>query len=214
MSFPVSFGVAQVGLLALIALAVALLVMAALAATRRRGPKAVLGRAVPGTALLLVAVLLLWIATLLQTYLGLTGEIKAAHVVAKPVAGQEHQIELVLTQFDEDGTPSPPTTHRIEGDMFALQSNIVELEPWVNALGFHSGYKLSRLYGQRLDGKSPTQDQTFLNGGDRDFFEDMNKNRWYTSPFVRSAYGNATIATPGEYDVYISRDAIKVRQTN
>ncbi|MFD3425574.1 hypothetical protein [Nocardia fluminea] len=214
MSFPVSFGTAQVGLVALIALAVALLVMAALAATRRRGPKAVLGRAVPGTALLLVAVLLLWIATLLQTYLGLTGEIKAAHVVAKPVAGQEHQLDLVLTQFDEDGNAGEPTTHRIEGDMFALQSNIVELEPWVNALGFHSGYKLSRLYGQRLDGKSPTQDQTFLNGGDRDFFEDMNKNRWYTNPFIRSAYGNATIATPGEYDVYISRDAIKVRQIN
>ena len=43
--------------------------------------------------------------------------------------------------------------------MFALQSNIVELEPWVNALGFHSGYKLSRLYGQRLDGNGrPRQD--------------------------------------------------------
>jgi hypothetical protein len=161
-----------------------------------------------------VAVLLLWIATLLQTYLGLTGEIKAAHVVAKPVAGQEHQLDLVLTQFDEDGTPGQPTTHRIEGDLWALQSNIVELEPWVNALGFHSGYKISRLFGQRLDGKSPAQDHTFLNGGDRDFFEDMNENRWYTNPFVRSAYGNAVIATPGEYDVFISRDAIKVRQTN
>lgn len=214
MSFPVSFGFAQVGLLALIALAVALLVMAALAATRRRGPKAVLGRAVPGATLLLVAVLLLWIATLLQTYLGLTGEIRAAHVVAKPVAGQEHQLDLVLTQFDEDGTAGDPTTHRIEGDLWALQSNIVELEPWVNALGFHSGYKITRLFGQRLDGKSPTQDHTFLNGGDRDFFEDMNENRWYTSPFIRSAYGNAVIATPGEYDVFISRDAIKVRQTN
>ncbi|WP_446221457.1 hypothetical protein ACTWPB_15955 [Nocardia sp. IBHARD005] len=213
MSFPVSFGFAQVGLLALIALAVVLLVMAALAATRRRGPKAVLGRAIPGAALLLVAVLLLWIATLLQTYLGLTGEIKAAHVIAKPVAGQEHQLDLVLTQFDEDGNASQPTTHRIEGDLFALQSNIVELEPWVNALGFHSGYKISRLFGQRLDGKSPTQDHIFLNGGDRDFFEDMNENRWYTSPFIRSAYGNAVIATPGEYDVFISRDAIKVRQT-
>ncbi len=214
MSFPVSFGFAQVGLLALITLAVALLIMAALAATRRRGPKAVLGRAVPGATLLLVAVLLLWIATLLQTYLGLTGEIKAAHVVAKPVAGQEHQLDLVLTQFDEDGTAGEPTTHRIEGDLWALQSNIVELEPWVNALGFHSGYKITRLFGQRLDGKSPTQDHTFLNGGDRDFFEDMNENRWYTSPFIRSAYGNAVIATPGEYDVFISRDAIKVRQTN
>ncbi|MFB7875480.1 MULTISPECIES: hypothetical protein [unclassified Nocardia] len=213
MSFPVTFGFAQVCLLVLLALAVVLLARAALLATRRRGLKPVLGHAFPGTVLLLAAVLLLWIATLLQTYLGLTGEIKAAHVIAKPVAGQPHQLDLELTEFDEDGTPGTPTTYRIEGDLWALQANIVELEPWVNALGFHSGYKLSRLYGQRLDGKSPAQDHTFLHGGDRDFFEDMNDNRWFTSPFIRSTYGNATIATPGEYDVYISRDAIKVRQT-
>ncbi|WP_278263781.1 hypothetical protein [Nocardia sp. AG03] len=213
MSFPVTFGFAQVCLLVVLALAVALLVRAALLATRRRGLKPVLGHAFPGTVLLLVAVLLLWIATLLQTYLGLTGEIKAAHVVAKPVAGQQHQLDLVLTEFDEDGTAGTPTTYRVEGDLWALQANIVELEPWVNALGFHSGYKLSRLFGQRLDGQSPAQDHIFLHGGDRDFFEDMNNDRWFTSPFIRSTYGNATIATPGEYDVYISRDAIKVRQT-
>ncbi|WP_336081359.1 hypothetical protein [Nocardia sp. SSK8] len=212
MSFPVTFGFAQVCLLILLALALALLVWAVLLATRRRGLKAVLSRALPGTALLVAGILLLWIATLLQTYLGLTGEIKAAHVIAKPVASQPHHLDLELTQFADDGTPGTPTTYRIEGDLWALQANIVELEPWVNALGFHSGYKLTRLFGQRLDGKSPTQDHTFLNGGDRDFFEDMNDNRWYTSPFIRSAYGNATIATPGEYDVYISRDAIKVRQ--
>ncbi|MFD3506775.1 hypothetical protein [Nocardia sp. NPDC058666] len=209
MSFPVSFGFAQVGLLALIVLAVALLIMAVSA--RRRGPKAVAGRALPGLALLLVAVVLLWIATLLQTYLGLTGEIKAAHVIAKPVAGQDHQLDIELTQFNEDGTTTQ-STHRITGDQWTLQSNIVELEPWVNALGFHSGYKISRLYGQRTDGKATNQDHVLLNGGDRDFFEDMNENRWYTNPFIRSAYGNAVIATPGEYDVYISRDAIKVRE--
>ncbi|MFC6012887.1 hypothetical protein [Nocardia lasii] len=211
MSFPVSFGFAQAGLLALIVLALALLVMAV--TSRRRGAKAVLGRAVPGLALLVVAVVLLWIATLLQTYLGLTGEIKAAHVVAKPVAGQPHHLDLELTEFDEDGTVHR-STHRIVGDQWTLQANIVELEPWVNALGFHSGYKISRLYGQRTDGKATNQDHVLLNGGDRDFFEDMNEDRWYTSPFVRSAYGNAVIATPGEYDVFISRDAIKVRQTD
>ena len=211
MSFPVSFGFAQAGLLVLIVLAVALLFLAV--TSRRRGAKAVLGRAVPGLALLVVAVVLLWIATLLQTYLGLTGEIKAAHVVAKPVAGQPHHLDLELTQFDEDGTVHR-STHRIVGDQWTLQANIVELEPWVNALGFHSGYKISRLYGQRTDGKATNQDHVLLNGGDRDFFEDMNEDRWYTSPFVRSAYGNAVIATPGEYDVFISRDAIKVRATD
>ncbi|WP_280305734.1 hypothetical protein [Nocardia neocaledoniensis] len=214
MSFPVTFGLAQIGLLLLIALALALLVAAVLAARRRRGPKAIAARGLPGLALLLVAVLLLWIATLLQTYLGLTGEIKAAHVIAKPVAGQDTQLDIELTLFGEDGAPETTSTHRVEGNLWVLQANIVELHPWVNALGFHSGYKITRLYGQRLDGKSPTQDHLFLNGGDRDFFEDMNSGTWYTSPFVKSAYGNAVIATPGEFDVLISRDAIKVRQSS
>lgn len=214
MSFPVTFGLAQVVLLALIALALALLVSAVLAARHRRGPKAVLGRGAPALALLLVATLLLWIATLLQTYLGLTGEITAAHVVAKPVAGQSDQLDLELTLFDDEGAVDTRTTHRVEGNLWVLQANIVELHPWVNALGFHSGYKITRLYGQRLDGKHTTQDHIMLNGSDRDFFEDMNEGTWYTSPFVKSAYGNAVIATPGEYDVLISHDAIKVRATS
>ncbi|MGY4100848.1 hypothetical protein ACW2Q0_15025 [Nocardia sp. R16R-3T] len=92
-----------------------------------------------------------------------------------------------------------------------LQADIVELEPWVNALGFHSGYKVTRLYGQRLDGVATTQNQIFVNGDDQDFFNDMRNHTWWTDPFVRSAYGNAVIATPGTYDVFISRDAIKTR---
>ncbi|KAF0836684.1 hypothetical protein [Nocardia caishijiensis] len=212
MSFPVSFGLPQIGLLVLLAIGLALLVAAALPRTRRRGLKSVLGRAIPGTALLLAATLLLWIATLLQTYLGLTGEIKAAHVVAKTVG--DRALELDVTTFDTDGAVTDRTTHRVEGDLWVMQAAIVELEPWVNALGFHSGYTLTRLYGQRLDGRPTTRSHIFLNGSDRDFFEDMRENRWYTSPFIRSAYGNAVIAAPGEYDVCISRDAIKICPAN
>ncbi|SLJ35971.1 Uncharacterised protein [Mycobacteroides abscessus subsp. abscessus] len=138
--------------------------------------------------LLVVAVLLLWFATVLQTYLGLTGEIKAAHAVVTPVDGADHQLEVDLTLYGDEDTPERRETFRVQGDLWVLQANIVELEPWVNALGFH--------------------------GEDRDFFEDMRDGAWWTDPFVRSAYGNAVIATPGEYDVYISRDAIKTRPVN
>ncbi|MEU4839600.1 hypothetical protein [Nocardia testacea] len=210
MSYPVDFGVLQAGSILAIILGVALLV-SALFALRKRGPRALIARGAGGALLLVAAVLVLWIATLVQTYLGLTGEVRAAHVVVAPVSGAEHQLEVQLTLFDTDGGTTERSTHRVEGDMWVLQAQLVELEPWVNALGFHSGYKVSRLYGQRLDGVATRQNHIFLNGGDRDFFEDMSENRWFTSPFVRSAYGNAVIATPGEYDVFISRDAIKTR---
>jgi hypothetical protein len=154
---------------------------------------------------------LLWVATLMQTFLGLTGEIKAAHVVVNQVAGQEHRLEVDLTLFGDDDHAERREKYQVEGDLWVLQANIVELEPWVNALGFHSGYKVTRLYGQRLDGVATTQNQIFVNGDDQDFFADMRNGKWFTKPFVRSAYGNAVIATPGEYDVFISRDAIKTR---
>ncbi|MET8794983.1 hypothetical protein ABZV91_00730 [Nocardia sp. NPDC004568] len=210
MSYPVDFGVLQAGSILAIILGVALLV-SALFALRKRGPRALIARGAGGALLLVAAALVLWIATLVQTYLGLTGEVRAAHVVVAPVSGAEHQLEVQLTLFDTDGGTTERSTHRVEGDMWVLQAQLVELEPWVNALGFHSGYKVSRLYGQRLDGVATRQNHIFLNGGDRDFFEDMSENRWFTSPFVRAAYGNAVIATPGEYDVFISRDAIKTR---
>ncbi|MEU4343205.1 hypothetical protein AB0H00_18330 [Nocardia sp. NPDC023852] len=210
MSFPVDFGVVQIGLILLLLVGVALII-SGLVTARRVGMRALVARGASGLVLLLVAAVLLWIVTLLQTYLGLTGEIKAAHVVAKQVAGQEHQLDVDLTLYGDDDHPEQRKTYRVEGDMWMLQAGIVELEPWVNALGFHSGYQISRLYGQRLDGVATTQHQIFLNDGDRDFFTDMRAGRWWTQPFVRSAYGNAVIAVPGEYDVYISRDAIKTR---
>ncbi|UGT60606.1 hypothetical protein [Nocardia asteroides] len=210
MSYPVDFGVLQVGLIIAIVVALALLV-SALFRMRSFGLRALLGRGTSGVVLLVAALLLLWVVTLVQTYLGLAGEVKAAHVVATPVAGQEHRMEVRVTLFGDDQHAERTDTYQVEGDLWVLQANIVELEPWVNALGFHSGYKVTRLYGQRLDGVATAQNHVFLNGEDRDFFQDMDEGRWYTEPFVRSAYGNAVIATPGEFDVFISRDAIKTR---
>ncbi|MBF6329141.1 hypothetical protein [Nocardia transvalensis] len=210
MVFPVDFGWLQALMIVLFAIAIALIVAAVLKG-RRAGWRTVVGRATSALSALLVAVVILWIITLLQTYLGLTGEVKAAHVIAKPVADSPHSLDVELTLFGDEDHPDKRETYRVEGDMWVLQANIVELEPWVNALGFHSGYKVTRLFGQRLDGVSPKQNQIFLSGSDQDFFEDMRNESWYTKPFVRSAYGNAVIAVPGTYDVFISRDAIKTR---
>ncbi|MFI1461969.1 hypothetical protein [Nocardia carnea] len=210
MSYPVDLGVLQAGAIVVIIAGVAL-VISALTALRGKGPRILLLRGGGGLLLLAAAALVLWTATLVQTYLGLTGEVRAAHVVVTPVADTEHHLEVELTLYDEEGATTERSTHRVEGDLWVLQAQIVELEPWVNTLGFHSGYKVSRLYGQRLDGEATVQDHILLNGGDRDFFREMTEDRWFTGPFVRSAYGNAVIAMPGEYDVYISRDAIKTR---
>lgn len=228
MTYPHQFGVPQIVLAGVAIGAVVMLLSSVVgrrrmvrsgdmsAAQDRRGGRLRFrpGRAVTGVALLVVSLLMLWFATLVQTYLGLTGEVKAAHVVATPVNNAMHSLSVDLTLYDNGGKTRTRHTYQVEGDMWVLQADIVELHHWVNVLGMHSGYKLTRLFGERLDGVSPTQHQILLNGGDGSFFADMRDGKWWTKPFVRSAYGNAVIAAPGKFDVYISQDAIKARASN
>ena len=229
MAYPPQFGLPQI-LLGVLAICALLLLVSSLVGLRRVvrsdhdravearrqrrlriQPRLRPVRGISGVALLIVSVLLLWLVTLMQTYLGLTGEIKAAHVVATPISNAPHSLAVDLTLFDDKGNTQSRQTYEVEGDMWVLQADIVELNHWVNVLGVHSGYKVTRLFGERLDGVSPTQHQILLNGGDGNFFADMRDRRWWTRPFVRSAYGNAVISAPGEFDVYVSQDAIKTR---
>ncbi|CAM4235453.1 hypothetical protein MB901379_01366 [Mycobacterium basiliense] len=228
MTYPHQFGLAQI-VLAGVAIAAVVMLLSSVVGRRQkvhsgdgspestaRGRRLRLrpGRAVTGVTLLVVSILVLWFATVVQTYLGLTGEVKAAHVLATPVSNSAHELTVDLTLYDDDGKAYSRHTYQVEGDLWVLQADIVELHHWVNVLGMHSGYKVTRLFGERLDGVSPTQHQIFLNGGDGDFFADMRGGKWWTRPFVRSAYGNAVISAPGEFDVYISQDAIKARASN
>ncbi|RMI35226.1 hypothetical protein [Nocardia stercoris] len=229
MGYPVQFGLAQALLVVVGLIAAALLVsavvdlrpIAALEGEAAGGlrrlrrwrvrPRIRLGRGASGVLVLILAVVLFGITALIQTYLGLTGEVKAAHIVASPLSNAPHMMSVELTLYDGDGKTASRRTYQVEGDMWVLQADIVELSHWVNVLGVHSGYKVTRLFGEREDGSPVTSPQIFVNGGDGDFFHDMHDGSWWTKPFVRSAYGNAVIATPGEYDVYISQDAIKTR---
>jgi hypothetical protein len=227
MAYPQQFGLPQI-LLAVLAVCALLLLLSsvlrlrrgqrfahyAAPATRQRRLRLRPVRAISGLALLVVSVLMLWFVTLVQTYLGLTGEVKAAHVVATPVSDTQHSINVDLTLYDEKGNTQSRQTYQVEGDMWVLQADIVELNHWVNVLGVHSGYKVTRLFGERVDGVSPTQHQILLNGGDGSFFADIRDHKWWSKPFVRSAYGNAVISAPGAFDVYVSQDAIKARPSN
>lgn len=202
---------APTGRLAVVRRRVARLTRSALPLRRVRLRRPRFRRGGSGVALLLVAISLLWFTALAQSYLGLTGEIHAAHVTATRIENAPHTLSVELTLYDDDGRTESRRVYQVEGDRWVLQANILEFKHWVNILGVHSGYKVTRLYGQYSDGTPPTQHHIFLNGGDDDFFQSMQNHSWWTAPVIRAAYGNAVIAAPGEYEVYISQDAIKAR---
>src|ERR1700693_2007607 len=59
-----------------------------------------LWRAISGVVLLLVAISLLWLTFLVQSYLGLTSEIKVAHIRATSIANVAHEMSVELTLYD------------------------------------------------------------------------------------------------------------------
>ncbi|HEY5002489.1 MAG TPA: hypothetical protein VII61_05015 [Ktedonobacteraceae bacterium] len=169
-------------------------------------------RGVSGILLLLIAVSLLWATFLVQSYLGLTSDIKVAQVHASTVSNLPHMMSVELTLYDNNGKSTSDSTYFVQGDRWMVQGNIVKFPSWLNILGLHSGYKLTRLEGQYDD---PNDESTMkhtvvtLNGGDGAFFKTVYKQAW-SSPFVDAAYGNAVIipADGHTYNVLVSQTGL------
>jgi len=169
-------------------------------------------RGISGILLLAIAISLLWLTFLVQTYLGLTGDIRVARIHATPVANVAHMMSVELILYDQNGKPTSDKTYIVQGDEWMLQGDIVKFPTWLNILGLHSGFKLTRLEGRfdniNMERNSP-HTVIELNGGDDNFFKTVQEQAW-TSPFMDSAYGSSTFLSPDgkTYDVFISQDAL------
>jgi hypothetical protein len=172
------------------------------------------GRGISGVILLLIAVSLLWLTFLVQTYLGLTGDIKVARVHAASIGNVQHEMSVDLTLYDKNGHPGVTQTYLVNGDEWMLQGDIIKFPTWLNVLGLHSSYKLTRLEG-RFDNSDLERHSTHtvvdLNGGDDNFFKTVQSQTWI-SPIVQGAYGNAVFdpASPQgqNYDVFVSQTGL------
>lgn len=175
-----------------------------------------LGRGVLGILLLVLAASLLWATFLVESYLGLTGEIKVAHVRATAIANVAHQMSVEVILYDKDGHASAANTYLIQGDEWMLQGDIVKFPAWLNIIGLHAGYKLTRLEG-RFDDPNLERNNTHsvieLNGGDDNFFKTTYAQKQWFSWFVDASYGSAVFQAPGTFDVFATQDALIARPT-
>lgn len=171
------------------------------------------GRAAGGVVLLFLSISLIYLAILLQAYFGLTSRVLVARIHASPVANQQHQMSVDLTLFDKHGNKTSEQTYAICGDEWELQGDIVKFADWTAILGFHTGYKLTRLEGRYDD---PNLERTSqhclqeLNGGDDGFFKTLQNQGGWLHPVVESSYGNAVIlpADGNTYSIYVSQTGL------
>ncbi|HYT45647.1 MAG TPA: hypothetical protein VEP90_25200, partial [Methylomirabilota bacterium] len=153
---------------------------------------------------------------LVQSYLGLTGEIKVAHIRATTIANVAHQMSVELMLYDGNGHITLDNTYLIQGDEWMVQGDIIKFPAWLNVIGLHAGYKLTRLEGRYNDIKlENTAHHTAvpLNGGDDNFFQTSYTHKQWFAPFVDAEYGNAVFQASGSFDVFATQDALIARPT-
>ena len=174
-----------------------------------------------GIVLLLIALLAFGIASLAQEYLNLTGKILIAHVRATPVNNPGSNIPMLsadLTLYDQNGNPTSETTYVLNGDEVYIGGDVIQYQSWWNILGFHSGYKLTKIEGMYSDVNLEEHAQhtvQILNGGDDSSFLTAYKTG-LNSFIVKAAYKNgSTVPINGiGYNICASQDAIVPQPDN
>jgi len=131
-----------------------------------------------------------------------------------PFANAPHELNVELILYDSNGHATSDKTYLLRGDQWMVQGDIIKFPAWVNFLGLHSGYKLTRLEGRYvnidLENTAPHTAMA-LNGGDDNFFQTAYTQKAWFSWFVDASYGNAVYQAPGSFDVFATQDALIAR---
>ena len=172
-------------------------------------------------ALVLVAGFAFGIANLAQAYLNFTGKILVAHVRAIPVQNPSSNIPMLsvdLTLYDQNGSSTAEATYVLNGDEVYIGGDVIQYKSWWNLLGFHSGYKLTKIEGMYSDVNLEQHAQhtvQVLNGGDDSTFL-VSYKTGFNQFYVEAAYKNgSTVPTNGiGYNICASQDAIVPQPDN
>src|SRR3984893_9691147 len=172
------------------------------------------GRGLGGILMIAIAVSLLWLTFLVQSYLGLTGEIKVAQIRAATFANAPHEMTVEVILYDDNGNVASDNHYLMMGDEWMVQGDIVKFPTWANILGLHTGYKLTRFEG-RYDNinmeRSAPHFAMELNGGDDGFFQAVNTHPTWYGWLAEASYGNAVFQGAGNYNVFATQDALIAR---
>ncbi len=134
-----------------------------------------------------------------------------AQIRATPITNAAHEMSVELILYDGNGHIASDNTYLLQGDEWMLQGDIIKFPAWLNVVGLHSGYKLTRLEGRYDDinlERSAPHSAIELNGGDDNFFKTVHTQKSWFGAFVDAEYGNAVFLGAGSFNVFATQDAL------
>ena len=159
-----------------------------------------------GLVLLLLGLLVLAVAGWAQTYQALTHNEWVADIHAVPIGSQTMRVTYTPVS---SGTLGTPQTYTVRGDEWVLGGDVIKWQDWVNLLGVHTGYRITRLmgyYDNAGDYKTKAVSAYALDGGS-DTVQQFLHSHQDLIPFVRATYGNDVRMYPdagATYQVFVS----------
>ena len=169
--------------------------------------------------------LFLWIAVFgmimffgffLRAYYAFTLEEPVAEVMVQPV-GEDETSRVTLIQY----VPADSQITRqflIKGDQWVLEGDILKWDDWLNFMGLHTRYRLTRIRGRYLRTADEMKEQPTIYS----LVENENHPLWRylydygpELPMVSTVYGNAVFQTSGKekrFKIFVGISGFVVRE--
>jgi hypothetical protein len=189
----------------------------------RNKPVARVGIVASAVRLLLILLVLslsaatLFLFAFIQSYTAFTHGELAAEVYCAAMGGAKDEMIMWLVTF-ESPTTGCVSHHRLHGQEWAIEGNILKWDPWLNFLGLHTMYKLTRVRGRYLR----AEDESSKPATAYSLVEDEEDPRWrwlyeYGArlPFVNAVYGNTVFTFPSQtktFRIYVTTSGFMIEE--
>jgi hypothetical protein len=161
--------------------------------------------------------MLLFLGFFLRAYRAFTYEQPVAEIIAQPL-DEAKTSRIILVEFLPDDLPIT-REFVIKGDQWMIEGDILKWQNWLNFLGLHTRYRLTRLRGRYLETEAEIHQPHTIHS----LVDQENHPLWrylyqygHRLPFVSTVYGNAVFQASGEknrYSLYVGTSGFIARQT-
>ena len=160
--------------------------------------------------------MVLFFGFFLRAYAAFTYEKPVAEVIVRSSEAPEMS-QITLAQFLPDGSQIT-RDFLVLGDQWMIEGDILKWDNWLNFLGLHTRYRLTRLQGRYIRTQEELREpRSVYSLVDEDIHPSWNYLYQFGQrlPFVSTVYGSATFQLSGDkkrYAVYVGTSGFLVRQ--